>query len=183
MPGRTACTEGDPWNTLQPILRKYPSSGFRKGRIHTNVFVGCVVMGTEGMGADIYRGGFVNFQKPGKPAAMIVVTVRENSEIHLGQIDAQLDGVLHESMALSGIEKDFCISGFDIQAQTVFAEKRFGTSGVFHQDGDLHSRAPFPMSILSYLQVKSMIPESLWATARGIPTGVWQKRTGHNQDA
>lgn len=132
-----AGTQGDTGKQLSDIGNRDQTGIAFQGRIQTDVLPIAEIV-TKGIFIQIDRGMIIDLQKSSQAAAVVIMAMRENAKVHLGQIDAQFFCVIGKSTGLTGIKKDIAICSFDVQAQTVFGSKIFAESGIFNQDSYFH---------------------------------------------
>ena len=106
-------------------------------------FAGCVLMEAEGIPPQVYWGGAVDFQEPDKAVSVVIVAVGKDGKIDRREVDAERFCVVGEGTGLAGVEEDFVVAGFDVQAQTVLAGQAFPAGGIFGKDGDFHGAPSF----------------------------------------
>ncbi len=109
-----------------------------KGSIQADVFFGAVIMGLEGVAAQIDRSLPVYFQKSGKTAAVVVVSMGKDGQIHGFKIDAERGGIFREELGLAHIKENLMACSFDVQAQSVFGGHIRAFCRIFKQGCDLH---------------------------------------------
>ena len=92
-----------------------------------------VVVIAKGMLADIDLRVVVDLQEALDAAAVVVMTVAEDAQIHLREVNAHLFGVVGESAGLARVKEDVLTVGLDVQAQAVLANEIVAAGGVFNQ--------------------------------------------------
>ena len=110
--------------------------GFQ-GVVQADVFAAAEVI-PKGMFVEIDRSMIVDLQETGQSATVVIVTVGEDAQVYLGQINAQPDGIVGKGAGLTGIKEDIVFSCFDVQTQAMFGSQVFPERGVFNQDSYFH---------------------------------------------
>ena len=95
-------------------------------------------MRLEGVAAQIQRRGLVTPEKSVHAAAVIIMAVGKDGEIHPGKVNAQFFGVVRKGAALAHVEENPMGTGFQVQAQTVLAGKVRGTGSIFDEGDEFH---------------------------------------------
>lgn len=127
-----AAVQGEALCQLQSILhRDQPGISCQAG-IQPNVFSAAEIF-SESMPAQINRRMAVDFQKPFQSATVVVMTVGQDAQIHLGQVNTQGFGIVRKGTGLSGVEQYFLALCLDVQAQAMFSCQLRTEGGIFNQ--------------------------------------------------
>ena len=118
-----------------------PGAG-RQGGVKADVPLRAVVMGLEGVFVEVDRRGAVQLQKAGQPAAVVVVPMGEDRQVHRREIDPQSRRVAGKEAALPHIEQNLVPAGLDVKGEAVFLPeaqlcRQVLRDRVFHQCRDL----------------------------------------------
>lgn len=87
-----------------------------EGSIQADVFCGAMIVGLEGMTIYVDGSGIVLCKEAGEAAAVIVVAVGQNGDIHRRKVNTERGGIAREEVGLTHIKKNFVACGLDIQA-------------------------------------------------------------------
>ena len=101
-------------------------------------------MGFKGVGRYIKRRAGIAAQEGFHTAAVVIMAVGKDGNIHRSKVDAQFLGVFREGIGFSHIEENALTAGFDIKAQSMLRPQVRTAGCILQKYGDFHaSFAPF----------------------------------------
>ena len=90
------------------------------------------IEGAEGVLVDIDGGGMVDLQKALQSAAVVIVAVGDDHQIHLFQIHAHLPGIVQKVPGHAGIKEDLVALGFNIHTQSGLSFQTGAAGGILN---------------------------------------------------
>ena len=89
-------------------------------------------MRLKSIDAEIHRGFLIQFQKPFQTAAVIIMPVGENGQIHRRKIHSQPLCVDREILRLSRVKQNPVSFSLQVQTQPVFRKHIRNSCSIFH---------------------------------------------------
>jgi len=124
---------------FENILHRFQTGEDTECRVKADIFSGTVVMGFESIATEIDRGIGHKLKKTADSAAMVIVTMGEDSKIGGLQVNAHVGCIIDKGTALSHVEENIVSVGFNEETEPMFRDKIGGGCGIFHQYCNLHS--------------------------------------------
>ena len=132
-----AGAEGDAFGNFQHILHGNQPGIFFQFRVQANVFAAAEIL-PEGVAAQVHRGVVIDLQEPLQAAAVVIVAVGQNAEIHRVQINAHFCGIVGKDTGLARVKENGMGPGFDEKTQAVLKGQVLPEGGIFNECRDFH---------------------------------------------
>ena len=103
-----------------------------------------LIVGLGGLRTQVHRGGGVAGEKGREAAGVVIVAVREDGGLDLGQVHPQFGGVFQQGGGGPGIQQAVPAPVDNAEGQAVLTAQALVRGGVLNESGDFHPDSSFP---------------------------------------